>query len=109
MNFTLHINNNFGKDAVFKYQQLTTLLLDYARHLNDCGYSFLSDDFQSLIAQKCVQFCAINFVGTEFEYFFLRSNKIIFFVLNDIVKHPKLESASAKILYHYHSINHKLH
>lgn len=107
--FSLFINNSFGEQAKTKFVNLTNVVLEVAKKLSDEGISFENRMFRHLIVKTAHDFLENEFQNVHFEYFFLRKNDHIYFIVNDVVEHCELETFHGMFLYNVHSNDFLIH
>jgi hypothetical protein len=91
-----YVANNFGPSSVSIFSTLTQILVDCANAMNDANIVLMSETFQFNLIRTSDKFLLKYYPNHKFEYFFQQVNGECFFIVNDIYKHPNLNTASGK-------------
>ena len=107
--FSVLINNEFGAEANAKFDELIVVIIEYARELDANGIYFSSSHFQNALAEKGALFLRQYFKDVEFEFFFVRTEDHIYFIVNNIIKHAVLYTFAGRVLHDQYKYSFTLH
>ena len=101
-----YVANNFGPEYKDTFSELTRVLIDTADAMTANGVMLMSPYFQSTLIRKSLSFLQYHFPNHKFEHFFQNvDEENCYLVINNIHKHPALDTLAGQYLHDFNMMN----
>lgn len=95
-----YIANNFGPDHQDTFAKLTAMLINCANVMTSNGIMLMSPYFQHTLVKESLAYLTKHYPEHSFEHFFQNvDDDNCYLVINNIHKHPELETTCGKYLH----------